>query len=266
MIFDESDQPPDPPASAEPSRRRRRRSSSGSESSGRRRRGKGRSSFSGAVRFDEAPASRSDQNAKAWLWVLALLVLGALGFAWFLQQERSRARPLSGEAPSTNLLPLIDPILAPLETGLNGYSTESLAELQSSFRTSREKTNLDDGEVYGTAATIAQILQEALEDRARHIERLVKLGSPVEGVAAGQVARPDLPETERRHLELAVGISWQRNSVTYRNRVEELWYRLLRLEQGRFRLDSAPPSMMPEISSSLEGGVSPPAPVETEKP
>jgi hypothetical protein len=90
-------------------------------------------------------------------------------------------------------------------------------------------------------------LQEALEDRARHIERLVKLGSPVEGVAAGQEARPDLPEAERRHLELAVGISWQRNSVTYRNRVEELWYRLLRLEQGRFRLGSAPQSMMPEL-------------------
>jgi hypothetical protein len=63
-------------------------------------------------------------------------------------------------------------------------------------------------------------------------------------------ARTDLSENERRHFEVAIGISWQRNSGNYRNRVEELWYRLLRLEQGRFRLGSAPPSMMPELPAA----------------
>jgi hypothetical protein len=167
-----------------------------------------------------------------------------------LQQERSAPYQLSGEAPSSRLIPFIDPILAPLETGATGYSAESLAELQSAFRTEREKVNLDDQEIYATAATIAQILEEALEDRDRHMERLVKLGSPVQGVAPEPSDRTDLPETERRHLELAVGISWQRNSGTYRNRVEELWYRLLRLEQGRFRGGSAPQSMMPDLPTS----------------
>ena len=182
--------------------------------------------------------------------MLVVLVLASLGFAWFLQQERSAPYQLGGEAPSSRLLPFIDPILAPLETGATGYSAESLAELQSAFRTEREKVNMDDQQIYATAATIAQILEEALADRDRHMERLVKLGSPVQGVAPDPQARTDLPETERRHLELAVGISWQRNSGTYRNRVEELWYRLLRLEQGRFRLGSAPQSMMPEIPAT----------------
>ena len=250
MIFDESDQPPVPTSSAEPARRRRRRrSSSGSESSARRRSGNGSSSFSEAARFEDLPSFHSDGNAKAWLWVLALLVLGTLGFAWFLQMDRSTPRQLEGEAPSTKLLPLIDPILAPLETGPTGYSTEYLTELQSSFHTDQEKTDLADRQVYTTAATMAQILQEAVEDRARHIDRLIKLGSPVEGAAPDFQTRTDLPETERRHLELAVGISWQRNSGNYRNRVEELWYRLLRLEQGRFNLGSAPHSMIPEPSA-----------------
>ncbi len=177
--------------------------------------------------------------------MLVLLVLAALGFAWFLQQERSAPYQLAGEAPSARLLPFIDPILAPLETGATGYSAESLAELQSAFRTEREKVNRDDAEIYNNAATIAQILEEALEDRNRHMERLVKLGSPVQGMSPDSQARTDLPEIERRHLELAVGISWQRNSVTYRNRVEELWHRLLRLERGRFQSGSASASMVP---------------------
>jgi hypothetical protein len=182
-----------------------------------------------------------------WLVVLVLLVLAVLGFAWFLQQERSSPYQLPGEAPSAQLLPFIDPILAPLETGATGYSPETLAGMQSSLRAEQQKVNLDNREIYSTAATIAQILEEALADRERHMERLVRLGSPVEGMRPDPGARTDLPETERRHLELAVGISWQRNSGTYRNRVEELWYRLLRLEHGRFRMSSAPQSMMPEL-------------------
>ncbi len=249
VIFDDpGHQSPREPSSHEPSRRRRRRSSSSSheESSGRRRRrsSSSREDFRSAESFRTAP---TDRNTAAWLWVLALLVLAVLGFAWYLQQERSAPYQLSGEAPSSRLLPFIDPILAPLETGATGYSSESLAELQSAFRTEREKLNLDDQDIYATAATIAQILEEALADRDRHMERLVKLGSPVQGVSPDPQARTDLPESERLHLELAVGISWQRNSGTYRNRVEELWYRLLRLEQGRFRLGSAPQSMMPEL-------------------
>jgi hypothetical protein len=83
---------------------------------------------------------------------------------------------------------------------------------------------------------------------------------------ADPAARTDLGEAERKHLELAVGVSWQRNSVTYRNRVEELWYRLLRLEQGRFRGGSAPQSMMPALPSAVEDGVSAPATLQTDTP
>jgi hypothetical protein len=254
VIFDDIPPPSSGPSPSDPSSRRRRRrsgsSSSAGESSSRRRRRSSRSSFQEASRLDELPGRPVDRNNTAWLWVLVLLVLAALGFAWFLQKERSAPYQLSGEAPSAGLLPCIDPILAPLETGTTGYGAASLAELQTAFRAERQKVNLDDQEIYGTAATIAQILEEALEDRTRHMERLVKLGSPVEGMPPDPGARTDLPESERRHLELAVGISWQRNSGTYRNRVEELWYRLLRLEQGRFRLGSAQPSMMPELPTA----------------
>jgi hypothetical protein len=164
------------------------------------------------------------------------------------------------------IMPFIDPILAPLEIGLDGYSSETLSSVKASLRTERAKANLDDQDVYAAAATMVQILGEADADRRRHIDRLLKLGSPVLGIPADPAARTDIGEAERKHLELAVGVSWQRNSVTYRNRVEELWYRLLRLEQGRFRGGSAPQSMMPEIPSSLEGGVSPPASIRTEEP
>lgn len=251
MIFDELNNPRPQQPSAEPVRRRRRRSGSAgsAEDPGRHRRRRASSAptFGEATRLDEPVPTRRDGNQTAWLVVLVLLILAALGFAWFLHQERSAPVQLAGEAPSAQLLPSIDPILAPLETGTTGYGPESLAELQTRFRDERPKVNLDDQDIYGTAATIAQILQEALEDRTRHMERLVKLGSPVEGMTPDPAARTDLPETERRHLELAISISWQRNSGAYRNRVEELWYRLLRLEQGRFRLGSAPQSMMPEL-------------------
>lgn len=252
MIFDDAT-PPRPDPVPEPSRRRRRRSSSGSvedSSSGHRRRRGSSSSFREASRLDYPTRGPRDRNNTAWLWVLGLLVLAALGFAWFLQKERSTPVKIAGEAPSTRLLPFIDPILAPLETGTTGHSAENLAELQSAFRAEREKLNRDDDEIFSTAGTIAQILEEASSDRGRHLGRLVKLGSPVEGLAPAPQARTDLSETERRHLELAVGISWQRNSGTYRNRVEELWYRLLRLETGRFRSGSAPQSMVPPLPSS----------------
>jgi hypothetical protein len=182
--------------------------------------------------------------------VLGLLVAAVLGFAWYLHQERSAPTKLSGDAPSTMIMPFIDPVLAPLETGLDGYTSESLSSVESSLRAERAKANLDDQDVYAAAATMVQILGEADADRRRHIDHLLKLGSPVLGMPADPSARTDLGEAERKHLELAVGVSWQRNSVTYRNRVEELWYRLLRLEQGRFRGGSAPQSMMPELPAS----------------
>jgi len=254
VIFDDIPPPAGAqPPSEGPSRRRRRRrssSSSGEELPPRRRRSGSQSTFREASRLDRPLRTAKDGNNTAWLVVLVLLVLAALGFAWFLQQERSAPYQLPGEAPSAQLLPFIDPVLAPLETGTTGYSPQSLGELQTAFRAERQKVNLDDQEIYGTAATIAQILEEALADRERHMERLVKIGSPVEGVELSLGARTDLPETERRHLELAIGISWQRNSGTYRNRVEELWYRLLRLEQGRFRMGSAPQSMIPELPAT----------------
>lgn len=247
MIFDDlNQQPAREPAPAEHTRRRRRRRRSSSGSS---------SSFREAVKLAEPRRERSDGNAAAWLWVLGLLVAAALGFAWYLHQERSAPTKLSGDAPSTMIMPFIDPILAPLETGLDGYTSESLASVESSLRAERAKANLDDQEVYAVAATMMQILGEAAADRQRHIERLLKLGSPVLGMPADPSARTNLGEAERKHLELAVGVSWQRNSVTYRNRVEELWYRLLRLEQGRFRGGSAPHSMMPDLPT-------PPAPNE----
>jgi hypothetical protein len=242
MIFDDlNQQPAREPASAEPSRRRRRRrrSSSGSNSS-----------FREAVKLAEPRRERSDGNAAAWLWVLGLLVAAVLGFAWYLHQERSAPTKPSGDAPSTMIMPFIDPVLAPLETGLDGYTSESLSSVESSLRAERAKANLDDQDVYAAAATMVQILGEADADRRRHIDRLLKLGSPVLGMPADPSARTDLGEAERKHLELAVGVSWQRNSVTYRNRVEELWYRLLRLEQGRFRGGSAPQSMIPELPAS----------------
>ena len=139
--------------------------------------------------------------------------------------------------------------------------------MQAAFREERAKLSRDDQEIHGTAATIAQILEEARADRERHTQRLANLGSPVIGVSPDPATRNDISETERKHLELAVGVSWQRNSVTYRNRVEELWYRLLRLEQGRFREGSAPQSMVPPLpSAAVEDGVSSPPTLQTDTP
>ena len=149
MIFDDLNRPPPESSGAGPSRRRRRRrsSSSSEEESFPRRRRSGSSRSSSREEFRAAepfrPAPR-DRNTTAWLWVLGLLVVAVPGFAWYLQRERSAPYQLSGEAPSSRLLPFIDPILAPLETGATGYSAESLAELQSAFRAEREKVNLDD--------------------------------------------------------------------------------------------------------------------------
>ncbi len=181
----------------------------------------------------EYPAAQ--KNHVAWLGVLALLIVAALGFGWYLNAHRSAPYPLAGEAPTALLRPYIDPILAPLETGLTGYSAESLAQLASQFRDGRAKAGDEARTIFNTAGTMADILQEALEDRSRHLERLVGLGAQIEGVSPDPAKAPvNLGETERKHLELAVGISWQRNSGAYRDRLEELLSRLQPLEYGRF--------------------------------
>lgn len=183
--------------------------------------------------------------------MLAVLVLAAGGFAFYLHHEKVSRTPLPGEAPSTLLLPFIDPILAPLETGTPGYDSESLNRTAAELQSAKTAANRDDSEVYSVAGTIASILQEALGDRTRHLQRLVDLGSPVIGLSEGATPKnPDITETQKQHFELAVGVSWQRNSVTYRNRVEELWYRLLRLEQGRFREGSASAAMVPPVPAT----------------
>ncbi len=239
MIFDDLSQPGRDRSSRDAVRKRRRHDPHDSPPSGhseRRRKKRRSTSFESATRLEDVRGSYRDRGNIAWLWVLGLLVVAAIGFGWYLHQERSAPYQLSGEAPTSLLLPYIDPILAPLETGFTAYSAETLAELAARFRSEREKLNLDDKDIFATAITIAEILKEALDDRNRHIERLVRLGTPVEGASIPPTeVRSDISEPERKHLELAVGISWQRNSVAYRNRIEELWARLLRLEYGRFK-------------------------------
>ena len=241
MIFDGLDKQSVAPESVP--HRRRRRSHRGDRGEGTRRR---RSVFKAASQLSDPARDRGDRSTAAWLWMLGLLVVAVGGFAFFLQQQKAGRTPLPGEAPSTQLLPFIDPVLAPLETGSGGYDPAALANVDAGLQTARGTVNHDDQEVFSVAATTASILREAAEDRARHLQRLVDLGSPVIGISEGGPPKnPAMTEAQRRHLELAVDVSWQRNSGAYRNRVEELWYRLLRLEQGRFQGGSASAAMMP---------------------
>ncbi|MBE2180004.1 MAG: hypothetical protein IAE97_05995 [Chthoniobacterales bacterium] len=221
--------------------------------SARRRRRRGGSSFKHATALPDRRGAEADRSHVAWLWVLGLLVIGALAFAWYLHEQRSAPRTLPGEAPSAALLPCIDPILAPLEPGESGCTPEMLAGLASRFREEREKSGLDDKEIFGTAAVMAEILQEAAQDRTRHIDKLLKIGSPVHGASPPvATAAGGLSETERRHFEAAVGVSWQRNSGAYRNRIEELWMRLVRLERGRFQSTPAANTVPSPVASFPE--------------
>ena len=248
MIFDDVNRPAPAPDNPSPRRRHRSRRRHGD---GEERRSRRRSTFESASKFSGQARDRGDRSTAAWLSMLAVLVLAVGGFAFYLQQEKVGRTPLPGEAPSTLLLPFIDPILAPLETGTPGYEPEALDRVSAGLQTARSAANRDDSEVYSVAGTISSILQESLQDRTRHLQRLVDLGSPVIGLSEGGTPKnPEMTETQKQHLELAVGVSWQRNSVTYRNRVEELWYRLLRLEQGRFREGSASAAMVPPIPAS----------------
>jgi len=222
MIFDDVSRPAAPGASGQ----QRRRSSSERRRNGttsRRRRTGSRISRDGS--------RHGDRNSAAWLWVLGLLILASFGFGLFLQQQKSGSTSLWGEAPSKRLVPFVDPILAPLEMGTSGYNPVELEKVSEALQSERNTVGLDDKEIYSTAGTLADILREAAADRARHLQRLAELGSPVIGMSEGG----PLTETARRHHELAVDVSWQRNSGTYRNRADELLARLSRMEKGRFR-------------------------------
>jgi len=249
MIFDDINRADTSGAGSRRRRRHRSRRHQSEDESGPTRR---RSSFERAAEFGHSGpdrGERSDRSVLAWLSMLAALVLVAGGFAFYLQHEKSGRTSLPGAAPSTLLLPFVDPILAPLETGNAGCDSEALDRVAAELQAARVEVNRDDGEIYSVAGTMASILKEALEDRLRHLQRLIDLGSPVIGLSEGGAPKnPATSEVQRQHLELAIGVSWQRNSVTYRNRVEELWYRLLRLEQGRFREGSASAAMVPPVA------------------
>lgn len=237
MIFDDVNRSGESPRSG----RQRRRSGDGTTS---RRR---RSRFETASRIASDDRHRGDRSTAAWLGVLGLLVVAAFGFGLFLQQQKSGGSTLWGEAPGKRLVVFVDPILAPLETGTSGYDPAELEKVIEALQGERNTVGLDDKEIYSTAITLADILREAADDRTRHLQRLVELGSPVIGMSGGEApARTDLSEVARRHHELAVDVSWQRNSGTYRNRAEELLARLTRLEKGRFRSPASASAASPD--------------------
>lgn len=183
--------------------------------------------------------NRSDHSTLAWLVVLGLLVALALGSTVFLHRQKNSAVTLPGEAPSPQLAEMIEPILAPLATGPVDYET-TLTKLSSEWQKTRASVSLEDKEIYTTADTLTGILQEAAADRARHLQRSESLESS---------ANPTMTETARRHHELAIDISWQRNTSIFRLRVEELILRLQSLERGRFRAASISSEKTPSPQS-----------------
>jgi len=244
MMFDNlnQSQSPRPTESRASARRRGLSRAVKPDEGGARRRS---SSFEQASRLPDETRIPSDRNTAVWLWVLGILMATAFVFSWLLQGQRSSAKVIYGDAPSILLSGCIDPVLAPLATGISPCSSETLGNLGARFRADRAKANRDDQDVYATAATIADILSEAEEDRDRHLQRLQGLASStVPTKQESPVARAKIGDTERQHLQLAVDVSWQRNSGAYRNRVEELWSRLQRLEHGRFQ---SSPSTQPHL-------------------
>lgn len=227
MIFDDLKQPSrKPETSGRPHRRRRSRQS----------RHRNVSSFEAAGRFSGHRNHNVDRTHVAWLWVLGLLVAGAMGFAFFLHTQSLAARLLPGDPPSASMVPFVDTIFSPIETGVAAVDAETLSAMESQLQKLRQEAPIEDKDIYGAAATLAGILREGLSDRDRHLKRLDRL-SP--RLSEGE--SPAISDAERRHLELAVSISWQRNSTAYRNRVDELLARLMRMEEGRFRIGSAAP-------------------------
>lgn len=241
MIFDDTTPPPErrePPREEPVETRRRRRRSSPSGSSGGRRRSS-RSSFDEAMRLEAPRPPAAEPNHIAWLWVLGLLIVAVLGFSWYLHANGPKVAKLPGGAPSGSLKPYIDPVLAPLEAGQAGFSTSSLDELAGRFRNERAVVEGEAKEIYSMAITMAEILREALADRERHLERMGQIAGRANAITTN----------ERKHLELAVSVSWQRNSGAYRDRLEELWGRVTRMEYGR---GSAPAVITPSAPEPAE--------------
>lgn len=206
------------------SRRRRRRSSGeGREGGGRRRRR--RSNFDAATYLPDRPSTRDHGSSRAWFWVLGLLILAALGFGFALHIRQSASQPLGGDPPSSSLQPFVDPVLAPLETGMAGCPQGALEGLERRLQVERARAGAPDQEIYRLASVITRLLADAEADRAKHLERLAELEKQ---------SPSELPAYKRQQFAAAVSVSWQRNSVEYRNRLEELWIRLSNVETGRF--------------------------------
>lgn len=214
------------------SRRRRRRSSGEERGEGSGRRRRRRSSFDEATLLPDRPATRDRASSRAWFWVLGLLVAASLGFGFALHLRQNESRPLGGDPPSSSLQPFVDPVLAPLETGMAGCPQGALGDLEQRFQAERARAEVQDQEIYQLASVIALLLADAEADRGKHLERLADLEKQPPS---------ELPSYKRQQFAAAISVSWQRNSVEYRNRLEELWIRLSNVETGRF---GAAPTLM----------------------
>ncbi len=197
-------------------RRRRRKGSSSASSSSR-----GSLGRKDLERFAEKERHRTNTF---WVGMLVLLIVAALGFGAWMHFRQVQKEPLAMEAPSTSLEGFFDPVFAPLETGPLPYDFHRMEELAEEFRQQAERVGIDDRDIFTTAIALCGVLRDAIEDRATHLEKLARIAE----------AEPDANKV--RHLELAVSVSWQRNSASFRDKAERLWTKLAQLEAGRFRV------------------------------
>jgi hypothetical protein len=190
-------------------------------------------SWGGLGLFDLIPGIRGlPYFVRFALMVICILTLCLVLLPKIFQRDDSSSAILPalilGEPPSVQLAPCFAPILAPLKEGASLCDSETISRVLSSLRAGGIDAADIDKEIYSTAVDTALVLQEALEVRNRHLEKLAKSGDS------------DLAGNERQHLDLAVDVSWRRNVETYLNRSQKLFLRLLRLEKNRFRSESAP--------------------------
>lgn len=183
----------------------------------------------------DRPSATSANNTRLWVGVLVLLVVAALGFGWGMNLRQSSYAPLAGVSPTSTLHPFVDPILAPLETGMAGCPQGALAEVEARFQARRAEVAPENQEVCRLGGVVARLMSDAEADRIKHLERLAELEkqSPTE-----------LPQYKREQFTSAISTSWRSNSAEYRNRLEELWVRLSALETGKF--GTTPTLLAPE--------------------
>lgn len=189
-------------------------------------------SWSGLGLFDLIPGIRDlPYFVRFALMVTVVLALCLILLPKVFQRDNRTPEELPplivGDPPSVQLAPCFSPILSPLDEGASSCDSGSISRMLLNFQVNRGDATEADKPVYSTAADTASVLREALQDRNRHLEKLAKL-------AAGSIA-----DSKRQHLALAIGVSWQRNAQSYRNRIRELFLRLLSLEKDRFSSDSA---------------------------